>query len=59
MCTGEITLFAPPNVINDQIPADKAVRVILADYAAHKHPKVRAWLDLGRETTSHTGQGLR
>jgi len=33
------------NVINAQVPADKAVHIILDNYAAHKHPKVRAWLD--------------
>jgi transposase len=26
-------------------PAGKVVHVILDNYAAHKHPKVRAWLD--------------
>jgi hypothetical protein len=26
-------------------PAGKMVHVILDNYAAHKHPKVRAWLD--------------
>jgi len=30
------------NVINAQVPADKAVHIILDNYAAHKHPKVRA-----------------
>ncbi len=33
------------NTINASVPADKAVHVILDNYAAHKHPKVRAWLD--------------
>ncbi|MEJ6850841.1 hypothetical protein V3589_32600, partial [Sinorhizobium fredii] len=33
------------NAINAQVPADKAIHVILDNYAAHKHPKVRAWLD--------------
>jgi transposase len=33
------------NAINAEVPADKAVHVILDNYAAHKHPKVRAWLD--------------
>jgi hypothetical protein len=28
------------------VPAGKMVHVILDNYAAHKHPKVRAWLDL-------------
>jgi transposase len=33
------------NTIEAQVPAGKAVHVILDNYAAHKHPKVRAWLD--------------
>jgi len=32
------------NVINAQVPPDKAVHVILDNYAVHKHPKVRDWL---------------
>jgi transposase len=32
------------NAINAEVPDDKAVHVILDNYAAHKHPKVRAWL---------------
>jgi transposase len=32
------------NTIEAQVPAGKAVHVILDNYAAHKHPKVRAWL---------------
>ncbi len=32
------------NVIEAQLPKDKAVHVILDNYAAHKHAKVRAWL---------------
>jgi transposase len=31
--------------INASVPADKAVHVILDDYAAHKHAKVREWHD--------------
>ena len=31
--------------IEAEVPAGKAVHVILDNYAAHKHPKVRAWLD--------------
>ena len=27
------------------VPADKIVHAILRNYAVHKHPKVRAWLD--------------
>lgn len=41
------------NVINAQVPKDKAVHVILDNYAAHKHPKVRAWLDRHERFTFH------
>ena len=41
------------NVINAQVPRDKAVHVILDNYAAHKHPKVRAWLDRHERFTFH------
>ena len=33
------------NAIEAEVPAGKMVHVILDNYAAHKHPKVRAWLD--------------
>ena len=33
------------NAIKAEVPAGKMVHVILDNYAAHKHPKVRAWLD--------------
>src|SRR5450432_1113656 len=33
------------NAIEAQVPAKKFVHVILDNYAAHKHPKVRQWLD--------------
>lgn len=33
------------NTIVAEVPAGKMIHVILDDYAAHKHPKVRAWLD--------------
>src|SRR5258707_12748243 len=32
------------NAIEAEAPAGKAVHVILDNYAAHKHPKVREWL---------------
>jgi transposase len=32
------------NAIEREVPAGKVVHVILDNYAAHKHPKVRAWL---------------
>jgi transposase len=33
------------NAIEAEVPAGKTVHVILDNYAAHKHPKVRTWLD--------------
>jgi transposase len=33
------------NAVEAEAPAGKIVHVILDNYAAHKHPKVRAWLD--------------
>ena len=33
------------NAVEAEAPAGKVVHVILDNYAAHKHPKVRAWLD--------------
>ncbi len=41
------------NTVNAQTPADKAVHVILDNYATHKHPKVRAWLDRHTRFTFH------
>ena len=41
------------NAVNAEVPADKAVHVILDNYAAHKHPKVRAWLDRHPRFTFH------
>jgi transposase len=41
------------NTLNAEVPADKAVHVILDNYAAHKHPKVRAWLDRHPRFTFH------
>ena len=41
------------NAINAEVPADKAVHVILDNYAAHKHPKVRQWLDRHERFTFH------
>jgi hypothetical protein len=32
------------NAVERQVPADKAVHVVLDNYATHKHPKVRDWL---------------
>ena len=33
------------NTIEREVPVGKIVHVILDNYAAHKHPKVRAWLN--------------
>ena len=33
------------NAIEAEIPIGKTIHVILDNYAAHKHPNVRAWLD--------------
>jgi transposase len=41
------------NAINAEVPPGKAVHVILDNYAAHKHPKVRAWLDRHQRFTFH------
>ena len=41
------------NTVNAQIPDGKAVQVILDNYATHKHPKVRAWLDRHARFTFH------
>lgn len=36
-----------PNAINRDTPSGKDIHVILDNYAAHKHAKVRAWLEAG------------
>ena len=41
------------NAIDRQVPADKSIHVVLDNYAAHKHPKVRAWLDRHGRFTFH------
>ena len=33
------------NTVEAAVPKDRQVHAILDNYAAHKHPKVRAWLD--------------
>ncbi|MCP1581059.1 transposase [Methylorubrum extorquens] len=33
------------NAVEAAVPAGKIVHAILDNYAVHKHPKVRAWLD--------------
>jgi hypothetical protein len=32
------------NAVEAELPSDKAVHIILDNYATHKQPKVRAWL---------------
>jgi transposase len=41
------------NTIDAEVPAGKLVHVILDNYAAHKHPKVRTWLDRHERFTFH------
>lgn len=41
------------NLIEAQVPAGKAIHVILDNYAAHKHPKVREWLGRRPRFTFH------
>jgi len=41
------------NAIEAEVPAGKLVHVILDNYAAHKHPKVRQWLQRHERFTFH------
>lgn len=41
------------NEIERQVPAGKVIHAILDNYAAHKHPKVRKWLDRNPRWTFH------
>src|SRR5271166_1365253 len=41
------------NAVERKVPADKAVHVVLDNYATHKHPKVTAWLNRHRRFTFH------
>ena len=41
------------NTIEAEVPAGKLIHVILDNYAAHKHPKVRRWLDRHERFTFH------
>lgn len=41
------------NAIEAEVPVGKVVHVILDNYAAHKHPKVRKWLDRHERFTFH------
>jgi transposase len=41
------------NAIEAEVPAGKAVHVIFDNYAAHKHPNVRQWLNQHERFTFH------
>src|SRR6266496_3384088 len=41
------------NTVDAKVSIDKAVHVVLDNYAAHKHPKVRAWLNRHQRFTFH------
>ena len=41
------------NVIERQVPAGKTIHAILDNYAAHKHPNVRRWLERNPRWTFH------
>ena len=41
------------NAVERAVPAGKVIHVILDNYAAHKHPKVRAWLARHPRWTFH------
>jgi transposase len=41
------------NAIEREVPAAKAVHVVLDNYATHKHPKVTAWLARHQRFTFH------
>lgn len=41
------------NAVERKVPAGKLVHVILDNYATHKHPKVRAWLERHPRWTFH------
>src|SRR5262249_43674947 len=41
------------NAIEGEVPADKAVHVVLDNYATHEHPRVTAWLARHPRFTFH------
>ena len=41
------------NAVEREVPADKAVHVVLDNYATHKHPRVKAWLLRHQRFTFH------
>ena len=47
------------NAVEAEVPAGKVVHAILDNYAVHKHPKVRAWLERHPRWTFHFTPTLR
>jgi transposase len=41
------------NAVEGAVPGGKVIHVIIDNYATHKHPKVRAWLDRHPRWTFH------
>lgn len=41
------------NAVETAVPAGKLIHVVLDNYATHKHPKVRAWLERHERWTFH------
>ena len=41
------------NAVEKQVPAEKLIHAVLDNYATHKHPKVRAWLERHPRWTFH------
>ena len=41
------------NAIEAEVPPGKLIQIILDNYAVHKHPKVRRWLDRHQRFTFH------
>ena len=41
------------NTVERQVPADKAVHVVLDNYTTHKRPRVKAWLQRHQRFTFH------
>ena len=41
------------NTVEREVPAGKAVHVVLDNYATHKHPRVKAWLQRHSRFTFH------
>jgi transposase len=41
------------NAVDREVPADKAVHVVLDNYATHKHPRVTTWLQRHQRFTFH------